>query len=138
MIRMKPTGGGAWDRTAGSDSLETAISLSLFCDARHPQLGGGFWADLDGALTGSTLWTLMARKLTPELLPEIDASVSTALAWLRAEGVAESVTVESEIVKPHSVGVRIEVRRPLEAPRNFLYSINWVAQISEVTQGAMG
>lgn len=93
------------------NELETAVILSLLCDARArdddtlPNEGKdrrGWWADsvapeVDGDRTGSRLWLLSREKTLPETLRRAKDYAEEALAWLTEDHVADSVTVTAEM-----------------------------------------
>ena len=93
------------------NELETAVILSLLCDARArdddtlPDGGTdrrGWWADsvapeADGDRTGSRLWLLSREKTLPEVLRRARDYAEEALAWLVEDKVASSVTVTAEM-----------------------------------------
>lgn len=93
------------------NELETAVILSLLCDARArdddtlPDGGTdrrGWWADsvdpeADGDRTGSRLWLLSREKTLPEVLRRARDYAEEALAWLVDDKVASSVTVTAEM-----------------------------------------
>lgn len=93
------------------NELETAVILSLLCDARArdddtlPDGGTdrrGWWADsvapeADGDRTGSRLWLLSREKTLPEVLRRAKDYAEEALAWLVDDKVASSVTVTAEM-----------------------------------------
>jgi phage gp46-like protein len=91
------------------DGIETAILLSLFCDARantddnipdgstNPR---GWWADQFAETTGdrwgSRWWLLDRSKPTPNVLKRREDYGREALAWLITDGVAARVDVKVE------------------------------------------
>lgn len=93
------------------NELETAVILSLLCDARArdddtlPDGGTdrrGWWADsvapeVDSDRTGSRLWLLSREKTLPEVLRRARDYAEEALAWLVDDKVASSVTVTAEM-----------------------------------------
>ena len=101
---------------AGADlaqdaSLRSAVVISLFTERRAADDEAlpdprdtdrrGWWGDLalDGDAPdpiGSKLWLLLRAPATPETRRRAELYCREALAWLVADGVAESVTVETE------------------------------------------
>ena len=93
------------------NELETAVILSLLCDARArdddtlPDEGKdrrGWWADsaapeADGDRTGSRLWLLSREKTLPETLRRAKDYAEEALAWLIEDNVARAVTVTADM-----------------------------------------
>ena len=95
---------GTWLTTPG---LETAVKLSLFCNARA-QPGdelpsgtgafgenlGGYWGEAfltDGGQFGSRLWTLKRSALTASVRQRARDFCLEALAWLIDLGIARDV-----------------------------------------------
>lgn len=91
-----------------SDSLETAVLLSLMADrlapadAALPSGDGnrrGWWADLlatpEGDQVGSHLWLLGREAQRASVLERARRYAEAALAWLVEDGVAASVSVEA-------------------------------------------
>lgn len=107
---------------AGENGLETAIILSLFCDARArdddmlpdgTDFRRGWWADSISPLTqgglnqredsasgdriGSRLWLLAREKELPEVLARAKDYADEALKWLIDDGEAKAVSVSASI-----------------------------------------
>ncbi len=115
--------------TDGSDivtdeTLETAIMISLFSDARVSKdeipewesSARGWWADalsdIPGDTTGSRLWLLSREKQTFDVTLRAREYCEQALAWLVADGVASSVNVECEFVGREILGISVTVTKP--------------------------
>lgn len=94
---------------ATDDGLMTAMAISLFTDGRAPagielpwpdSPRRGWWGDalsvIEGDRTGSLLWLLAREKQTPQLLARVRDYAAAALAWLREDGVAQSVAVSAD------------------------------------------
>lgn len=106
------------------DGLRTAITISLFSDARaqagmtvpDPTDLRGWWgdsyADTPGDVFGSRIWTLIGEKVTPNLLVQLDELIREALQWLIDDGLVSGIEVELEILAPGVVGAKIGVLRP--------------------------
>lgn len=92
------------------DSLETAVILSLFLDARArdddvlpDEAHGdrrGWWADsvvpaAERDRTGSRLWLLGREKVLPEVLRRARDYAVEALQWLIDDGIASAVDVRA-------------------------------------------
>lgn len=124
--------GSALVRLADDGGLETAILLSLFlarraradditiagssrtADALSTYLAGWWgdeFAEVDGDLVGSRLWTLQREKMLPLTAERARAYAQEALAWIVSDGLADAVEVEAELGKSDSgvlnLGVRI-------------------------------
>ena len=93
------------------DGLETAVLISLFCDARArdddelPDTRSsdrrGWWGDLvnpaeESDSTGSRLWLLSRAKTTQETLVLCEQYVREAVQWFITDGVATSIEVDVE------------------------------------------
>lgn len=106
---------GDWalkDGSLASDAdLQTAVTLSLFTDARAgdddalPDDGTdrrGWWADHEGdeiwgmPNVGSKLWLRAREKATEETRRKIENDIREALRWLIDKGVAARIEVISE------------------------------------------
>lgn len=124
-----------WDVTHGAlamsgpdlatdDGLDTAIILSLFCDARAGVEDGlqpgddprGWWADtfadIPGDQTGSKLWLLYREKQTASVRHRAKAYAEDALQWLLDDGVAASVTVTAQFNAPGRLDLNVAIARP--------------------------
>lgn len=119
---------------AAESGLETAVILSLFCDARAreddviPDGTGyrrGWWADsvaplAQGGLTvredasaahdvlGSRLWLLSREKQLPEVVRRARDYAEEALRWLVTDGVAAGVSVAASV--PRQGLLRLDIR----------------------------
>ena len=114
------------------DTLETAIILSLFTDARvlEGELPSGhtwrrgWWGDaLDDEpdVTGSKLWTLRRSKATPELLVRARAFCREALRWLIRDGVAVEVNVGTSYRSPGVMQIFVQVVEPNRSRQEFQF-----------------
>ncbi len=110
---------------ATDDTLETAVILSLFTDARALDddtlpLGQtdrrGWWgdayADERGDRFGSRLWLLSARKQLRSALIEAREIAEEALAWVVKDGLAKRVEVETFIPRDEVLGMIVRIHRP--------------------------
>lgn len=107
------------------DDLETAILISLFTDQR---VGGerGFWGNsLDGDNWGSKIWTLTREKLTEETRSKFQEYAKDSLQWLIDDKVAKSIKLQSEIVKPESIHLLVEIIRPDGSTVGFRFNTIW-------------
>jgi phage gp46-like protein len=111
---------------AAEAGLRTAVLLSLCCDATArvddaiPDATTdrrGWWADFTtqaGALrdeTGSRLWLLNREVITPDVLDRAQHYAADALAWMVADGVAESVAVQATEVQRGVIGLGVLLNR---------------------------
>jgi phage gp46-like protein len=116
------------------NGLETAIILSLFCDARATdeeleRLGAddprGWWGDALSELGdeyGSRLWLLAREKETPETARRAKEYAERALAWFKEDGVAESVTVRSYWKERGVLALEIDMQRPNKLLERFAFA----------------
>lgn len=134
---------------AADDGLATAITISLFTDARartdDPVPAGsdprGWWGDAynddpDDRI-GSRLWTLAREKLTAATALRARDMVREALAWLVKDQVASAVDVEVTLYTPDAVRptgamlIAVTVTRP-DGPARQRYDFVW-----DATAGAL-
>lgn len=106
----------ARDDLAPEDTLETAVMLSLFTDARDDASGArGWWgdcvADNPGDRFGSLLWTLDRATKGPQTLRLAEGYARDALAWLVADKAATQVSVTATYLPGGSAqGIALEVK----------------------------
>ena len=136
----------SWDNTAGrgdicvvgadlqaDDTLETAIILSLFTDARvredelppgHTWRRGWWGDDVDDEpdTTGSKLWTLRRSKATQELLVRARAFCREALQWLIRDSVAVAVNVDTRYTRPGTMQIDVSIVEPDRTRREFQFT----------------
>jgi phage gp46-like protein len=122
------------------EGLETAVALSLFCDARVsdeelPQgqtVKRGFWADkyssVDGDVWGSRLWTLAREKRQVAVLRKAEDFVKEALEWLVEDGVATSITATASFTAGTSNAWEILIVIQKPAGRTSRYQVLWDKQ----------
>lgn len=122
-----------------TDTLETAIRLSLFTDARAeegdelPEGSGefgddlrGYWADEfltqgSSGSFGSKLWTLARSALTTSTRQRARDFALAALEWMLEIGVASRVLVSTEVRDGGQLIFYVEVHRPAETPARFSF-----------------
>ncbi|WP_422460231.1 phage GP46 family protein [Endozoicomonas sp. ALB115] len=146
-LRLVMSGGGAdLEVLAGDlmtdDGLETQIIVSLFTDKRLPDDMSvpegfdrrGWWGDAlnaePGDETGSLLWLLQREKLTAAVVSQARRYCEQALAWLVKDGVAESVSVATEVHRPDALLISVTIQRPRKPPLRYQYQAPWGAQSS--------
>lgn len=96
--------------------LWTAVYLSLFTDL-------GWWADPDA---GSNLYEYEDVTLTQDVANDIRDSCIDALEWLKDDGIAESITVTTEIQKPEFLAILIEIKEPgKQNSTTYRFAISW-------------
>lgn len=110
----------------GEDDLETAVILSLMCDARArdddaPPSGNGdrrgWWADsvvptAEGDAFGSRLWLLSREKTVPEVLRRAKDYAEEALAWMIADKAARTITVTASMPRQGLLALDIALTLP--------------------------
>lgn len=117
--------------------LDTAIRLSLFCDARAregdelPDGTGAFGEDLrgwwasaffsDAGELGSRLWTLKRSTLTTQMRQRHRDLCLAALEWLIELGIAREIEVENEVAERGQLRVLVKIHREQDTPARFAY-----------------
>lgn len=122
---------------ATDDGLRTAVTISIFTDARAsteddlPVAGGdrrGWWGDalapVAGDVTGSKLWLLERSKITPDVVVRARDCIAAALAWLVEDKVAASVDVEVSVLRPQTLAFLVTITRPTGGRLRFDYVWN--------------
>lgn len=122
------------------DGLKTAVVISLFTDARalaDDELPTGqtdrrgWWgdllADIDADMIGSRRWLYMREKQTAETARKIREADEEALAWLVDDGIAASVTVETEWIGRGVLGERVLIAKPAGDVVEFHFNHLWEA-----------
>lgn len=137
-LKLQPIEGGLFGLfladgdIALDNGLETAVILSLFCDARAepselpPGVSDrrGWCADAlneDGDRIGSKLWLLSREKVIPETIRRAREYCEQALAWMVKDGVASAVKVESERYGLEGIAVEVDVYKPDGSSARFDY-----------------
>lgn len=110
--------------------LQTAVVISLFSDARATEEEAaaygdtslrGYWADSADDRVGSKLWLLGREKALPSVAVRAKQYAEAALGWLVRDGIAASVNVSAEIVKPSSLYLGIEITRSTDKRYAYLW-----------------
>ena len=96
--------------------LQSAVLLSLFCDARDAEAPAGtdprgWWADVDGDQWGSLLWTLSREVASREVAERARQAAEAALAWLIEDGIAETVEASAEYPSPGHLDLTVTITR---------------------------
>lgn len=111
------------ERLVLSESLETAIKMSLLCRARarpdDPVEGRedlqGWWADslaeVPGDSFGSRLWVLQGLPM-PQCLELAPDMCRDALQWLLDEGLLTAIEIEVEAVASDRLGIQVTIAEP--------------------------
>ena len=110
---------------ATDDGLATAVTISLFSDARAaeddvlPTGDGdrrGWWGDALIAepqdRIGSRLWLLAREKRLATVLERARGYADSALAWLVSDGVAKAVRCSAEALARDTIALSVEIDRP--------------------------
>lgn len=134
---------GDWTLATGDvqtgQDLETACLVSLFTDRLAtpdfvPTDGTsdrrGWWADpYNDQPLGSNLWQLERAKKTRDTLGLARRYANDALQWLVADGVAKSVTVDTQWLGQQTgstmLGIRIVIIKPDGSSTRFTYGWAW-------------
>lgn len=112
------------------NGLATAVLISLFTDARAPQLSElpqgekslrGWWGNISQDEIGSLLWLIQREKTLPEVALRAQEYAEAALSWLIEDGVAETVVVESTLVRPFALQLRIFITRGASKQYSYLW-----------------
>jgi len=102
------------------DGLETAVSISLFTDARVDG-DRGWWADkfadISGDVIGSKLWTLGRAKVTTETLRKAEDYAREALQWMIRDGVVKSISVRAEAYGGKALLLYLTAEKPLDSSK---------------------
>ena len=148
-----------WDNTEGCGDIafvngdfktgkpiESAVLLSLFCDARADDSSGitdpdgkrGWWGDLLREVehtTGSNVWQLERSTLTQASLNMLKSYCQTALQWMIGDDICDriEVTVERNDDVPETpiVVLSVILYRGDESVADIKYTDFWNAQIEE-------
>lgn len=102
------------------DGLENAAYLSLFTSA-------GWWGNTvstDSERADSELETIIRRTLNNATRLAAEEYARRALAWMKTEGVAKSVTVTATIPAIGFLGLTIVIEQPARTT-TVRYQINW-------------
>lgn len=126
---------------AKDDTLQTAILISLFTDARAtPELIDpldqdsdlrGFWGDTTSSdSTGSLLWTMKREKQLVSVLAKARQYVVSALQWMIEDKVAERVEVETSYPQRGWMLIVVQIYRPgSRSPVSYRFNYQWQSQI---------
>ena len=127
------------DDLEGEDGLRTAVTISLFTDARADADEAdpitdlrGWWGDmlLTNDVTGSKLWLLDREKQVPETLTKAQQWASDALQWLIEDGVAESIDVTASFPTSGALSLIVSLTRPNGKKLVYTFDNAWNAEAS--------
>jgi len=120
-----------------SDSLQSAVALSLGCFVRSGATGtatlsnqiGGWWGNaLNELPMGSEIWKLFSTKISDKSADAAAKMAEKALAWMITDGVAKSIDVTGEAFRT-GVNLRVRVQKPDRTDDTFVYQVNWEASV---------
>ena len=104
--------------------LETATLISLYSDGRATpeevdELENelkGYWGDMfpdiPGDQHGSLLWTTHRYKQTNQNRLDIQSKTESCLEWMKEDGIAESVIVNTSIIENGVVQSDVDIVKP--------------------------
>lgn len=115
------------------DTLETAVLISLFTDARvredelpqgHTWARGWWGSDVgdEPDNVGSKLWTLRRSKATPELLVRARRFCIESLQWMVRDGVAVFVDVQTTYSQPGTMLIFVRIVLPDQTQQEFQFT----------------
>lgn len=100
------------------NSLDNAINMSLFCDARAdesevqvPELRRGWWGNTlndDGHEIGSKLWLLSQRRSSQATLNSAKDYINTCLKWMIDDGIVSKIDVSTAFNSANSLLANIK------------------------------
>src|SRR3990167_11218221 len=105
------------------EGLETAVAISLFSDRRvsDEQLPDfetdkrGYWGDafpeVDKDKIGSRLWTMDRSKVLTETPRRSEELCKEALEWMKEDGIAGEITINSEYNESKHMTTEIQISR---------------------------
>lgn len=112
------------------EGLQTAVIISLFTDARAENTDTlpdgetsrrGYWADDAADRLGSKLWLLGREKMLPSVAVRANQYVKDALAWMISDGIAASVSVETELQQPDKLLIGLTITRGTNRDYDYLW-----------------
>ena len=131
------------DGTDVTRPLDTAVILSLFCDARarvgDDILEGtgkrGWWAESyfeEPDRWGSDLWQSLTRKATGAELTTVRRSAERALEWMIVDGICRQIDVETWWIEGRQgyMGILVRLHKPdsvdpqYAGPWEWLYAVD--------------
>lgn len=129
----------AYNDLVQDPGFETAVLISLFTDARADDTdelpenlrsrGGFFGSALAGFQIGSKLWLLNRARLSTVTAARAKQYCEDALAWMIADGIAETVVVETIIFNSRQLNIDIVITRPKGFSVSFGFYVNWENQL---------
>lgn len=102
------------------NGLATAVMISLFTDARAPDLTllpageddlRGWWGDIADFKTGSLLWLIGREKVLPEVAARAREYCVNALEWIKDEEIADKIEITASLVRPMGLEIIIKIYR---------------------------
>lgn len=122
------------------EGLETAVTISLFTDARAtveddvPEGADlrGWWGarylDSTERELGSKLWLLHRQKVSEETINQAVALAREALNWMVDDGVASDVRVTATKLRANILVLTVEIQRPRAAAKRWRNT--WEVQLA--------
>lgn len=139
------------------DGLESAVALSLACDARAESSDvlpvgeptrRGWWGDefssVEGDRSGCKLWLLFREPRTAATLERAKGYIKQALQWLIDDGIASSIecaasfedfaTLTNSNVRPDQFALvmQIGIKKPDGTSETFRFARQWAAQSERI------
>lgn len=101
---------------AQDQGLQTAVLLSLFCDARdEDQPAGvdkrGWWGDVEGDQWGSRLWTIAREVASSGNALIARQTAEASLQWMVEDGIASQIEVGAEYVAAGFLRLSVRIER---------------------------
>lgn len=116
-------------------ALDTAVVLSLFCDARAGEADDipagsdrrGWWAQAyfdDDDTWGSSLWQVLTKKASKSTLIYAQRACERSLEWMIADGICQQVDVETWWLEGRQgyLGILVKLYKPDETAPQFVGS----------------
>ena len=123
---------------AVDDGLKTAVIISLFTDRRAttsdtlPDTGsdrrgwfGDDYSSIEGDQIGSHLWLLAREKQTAETLERARRYALDSLAWLKTDGVVQSVAVQASWLRAGVLLLEIQIERADSTSARYRFEHFW-------------
>lgn len=113
------------------DDITSAVLVSLLTDRRvtdeELQLYGdgvskrGWWPDSSQQKWGSKLWLLRRRKMTEDILYQVEQYARESLQWLVDDGICHSIDCSAYMITHERIDLSVQLNRK---PNNIVLKIN--------------
>lgn len=123
---------------AVDDGLKTAVIISLFTDRRATSSDtlpdtssdrrgwfGDDYGGIEGDQIGSHLWLLAREKQTAETLERARRYALDSLAWLKTDGVVQSVAVQASWLRAGVLLLEIQIERADSTSARYRFEHFW-------------